>query len=195
MKYKPNILKSFSDSIQTCFEDSTEGRYRDKTDKLILEDLFNRIYLIGQIRARKFITGIVVAIRGIEKESSPGKFCVSKICPYKPYSPSPLADAPLFNDHEKNWIALVSGFDLFFSKADSRGSSTLVKLHLLVNYLSGFLDDIDIPIKARNICRLIICGNSLSKENVDKGFFARQVCRYLKCRFFFIIYNNKKIIY
>ena len=57
-------------------------KFIDDLDELILEDELQRIVLIGNVEVASSLTGIVVAVCGIEHDDNRGKFVVDDICYY-----------------------------------------------------------------------------------------------------------------
>lgn len=64
---KPSILKEISDEHKLLPQPKMSN-YMSPSDQLILEDEIQRIRLIAHIDVEKLVTGIVIAVKGIENE-------------------------------------------------------------------------------------------------------------------------------
>lgn len=69
---KPSILKEISEENQLVPAPPRE-RFVSDTDQLVLEDELQRIQLVGNVDVQRFVTGIVVAVLGIEREDDLGE--------------------------------------------------------------------------------------------------------------------------
>lgn len=72
-------------------------KYIDDLDELILEDELQRIILIGNVDVAAAITGLVVAVYGIEHDDNRGKFVVDDVL----YQPLPVqVPRPVLTDDQ-----------------------------------------------------------------------------------------------
>lgn len=69
---KPNILKEISEENQLVPPPPRE-RFISDADQLVLEDELQRIQVVANIDPQRFVTGIVVAVLGIEREDDLGE--------------------------------------------------------------------------------------------------------------------------
>lgn len=161
MELQPSILKEISKE-ERVLSVPPSTKYATEDDELILEDDQQRIPLIGNFPLAKAVTGIVVAVKGEEKES--GKFNVQDFCFA---SLPPMKKTP---DIEKDrYILFISGLEIG-SKKDN-----MLNTQLLFDVVAGQLtmgEDI-----GQKICRVVIAGNSLSKDTQDKE--SEKVAKYL----------------
>ncbi|KAJ6226173.1 DNA polymerase delta subunit 2 [Anaeramoeba flamelloides] len=167
---KPNILDEYSQGYQNVMDQSYSDfkvdSYFSKEDQIVLEDENGRIYLIGDsYLLNSLVTGIVVAVKGIIDGD---KFEVNEICYPGLPKQSSLNNLLLTNEKEikkekeekeekkiKKYVALISGLEIGNPKSDPQ------KLELLLEYLTGFLEESNENGIQTQIVRAIVCGNSL----------------------------------
>ena len=155
MDLKPSILKELSED-HNLVPKPARAKYTDDSDELILEDESQRITLVGNIDKTRLVTGIAVALLGMEKEEQPGKFVVDEVCYMALSIQRPLP--PLTQDR---FVLLVSGFNLGSKQEDS------LALEMLTDLVCGQLGDDDEHEFASRISKVIIAGNSLSVDTQD----------------------------
>ena len=189
MKNKPNILRELADDENNTFviqPVALNSKYIDpidaENDELILEDELQRILIIEddsvelinrKFRKSKLCTGLVIALLGHENDES--KFQVTDYCfketKFKPYSCANLST------NENKYVVFISGIEL--GNSDVRlDSNNLYKLQLFVDFLCGdFIEEDNdseneyarrLKIMLKNTQRLIIAGNTLSKDTQSK---------------------------
>ena len=156
MQLKPSILKELSED-HNLVPKPARAKYTDDSDELILEDESQRISLIGNINKERLVTGIAVALMGIEKEEQAGKFVVEEVC----YLALPT-QPPLPHIERDRFVLLVSGFNIGSKREDS------LQLEMLTDLVCGQLGDDEEHEFASRISKVIIAGNSLSVETQDK---------------------------
>ncbi|XP_013408410.1 DNA polymerase delta subunit 2-like [Lingula anatina] len=156
MELRPSILKEISEE-NAMLPQPARSRYTDDKDELILEDELQRIQLKGSIDVQTMVTGIVIAVYGVEPDEDRGKFLVEDYCFLDMASsvPRPVVEHPVY-------VAMVSGLDI------GGKSSNLLSVQMLVDVLTGQLGDEGEQETCASISRLIIAGNSLSQETQDK---------------------------
>jgi len=150
-------------------------------DDLILEDELQRILLIEdesveavsrKFKKSKFCTGLVIALLGFENEES--KFQVTDYC-FKQTNFTPYLNVN--STSENKYVVFISGIEL--GNANARlDASNLYKLQLFVDFLCGEFIDEDsendneyarrLKTILKNTQRLIIAGNTLSKDTQSK---------------------------
>ncbi|XP_067928589.1 DNA polymerase delta subunit 2-like [Watersipora subatra] len=151
MPLQPSILKELGEELNIPTQPVMDNFTSDE-DVLILEDMLQRIVLIGDIKADNFVTGVCVAVKGREDERKPGYFNVEEVC-YPQLRPSP---PPACQDDAE--VLFVSGLEFGGSKHSPMAAQ------LLVDFVSGSLGNEE----ARRICRVIVAGNLVSPEVHDK---------------------------
>ncbi|PVD38170.1 hypothetical protein C0Q70_00781 [Pomacea canaliculata] len=159
MELKPNILKEISEE-HNLMPQPVRTRYTDESDKLILEDELQRIILVGQLKCPTVVTGVIVAVLGMEPENDGGKFHVEDYCFQLLPEQIPR---PVFT--EERFIVLVSGLEL--GGQDER----LFSLQLLVDLLVGYLGDGEQQQATSQIAFVVVAGNSLSSSTQDRDSF------------------------
>uniref|UniRef100_A0A915HN77 DNA polymerase delta subunit OB-fold domain-containing protein n=1 Tax=Romanomermis culicivorax TaxID=13658 RepID=A0A915HN77_ROMCU len=123
-------------------------------DKLILEDENLRVLLSGNINLNEFVTEIVY----------PQLLSVTK-------SPS----VNILPENRNYYVLLLSGLSF-----GNKIIKEFPRYKLLADFLNGFFGGDSNPVvdeKLRRLCRLIIAGNSISEDLVDKNY--GKMARYL----------------
>ncbi|KAI0220272.1 DNA polymerase delta subunit 2 [Lamellibrachia satsuma] len=156
MILKPNILKEISEE-HGLMPQPLHSKYTDQSDVLILEDELQRIILVGTVDIHAVVTGVVVAVCGMEPEDDRGKFHVEDLCFQD--LPQQVPRPPLEQD---KYVAFLSGLEIGDRNED------LMAMQLMVDLLTGQLGDEGQQSATANIVRVVIAGNSLSQETQGK---------------------------
>ncbi|GJQ85442.1 hypothetical protein Trydic_g23867 [Trypoxylus dichotomus] len=151
-KLKPSILKQLAESNQ-LMPQPILNRFTDETDLLYIEDELQRFQLEGVLNREFVVTGITCALLGRDKGD--GKFEVIDytFANYRPQIEKPIIENDVY-------VVLLSGLDLSHLEKSS------LSIRLLVNWLSGFLGDIN-GVCTTEIARVIIAGNSVKTASDD----------------------------
>lgn len=154
---KPDLFQALmSESGVSLIESMTQPLATDE-DKLLLEDESGRVQLVGEIDVARYVTGVVLGVRGrVARDGTDGCFFVDEI-----YLPSFPPQRPLPKRIESQYVALVSGLNI-----GRNTDSQPLRNHILVDYLAGRLGDAQEQSFVSKIVRTIIVGNVL--EAVDK---------------------------
>ena len=155
MVLQPSILKELSDELDVPFE-ALPSSYADETDKLILEDHQQRISLIGNVNPGEFYTGSIVACLGYENED--GQFVVESVT----YAgvPQQITKIPTINND--SYVLLVSGLGI------GGKQEKCMQIQILIDYILGMLGSSEDYEMCSSIVHVIIAGNSLAKESIDR---------------------------
>ena len=124
-----------------------------------MEEEQQRITLVGGIDLPSVVTGSGIAVCGHEDN---GKFIVKEFThPTLPAVSNVAIDQPLL-DGEDRFVLFISGLGI--------GSATenLMNLQLLIDIVTGRIAGADDQEFFSKICRVVIAGNSLSKDTEDK---------------------------
>ncbi|KAK2156975.1 hypothetical protein LSH36_201g02010 [Paralvinella palmiformis] len=168
MTLKPSILKEISEE-HSLMPQPARSRYIDETDELILEDDLQRILLQGDIDVHKSTTGVIVAVCGQEPEDNRGKFFVEEYC----YQELPLQPERPLLDQDKDQLPIqVRGISVGILDLGSSTDDQL-RLQLLIDLLTGQLGDTCLQEGIAKVTRVIIAGNSLSRDTQDKEQFTK----------------------
>ncbi|TFY54896.1 hypothetical protein EVJ58_g8586 [Rhodofomes roseus] len=170
MPLKPNVLQDIARD-HSLPAPPPRTKYCSPDDQVMLEDESGRIFLVGErLRAASLVTGVIVGVLGIE--TSGGEFEVVDVC-YAGMAPQPSrglewgksaqkdenmeVDGALGEEHDDEWVALVSGLEIGApSPADAQ-------IQMLVEYLTGEAGGPDDQATCSRISRLVIAGNSFSQ--------------------------------
>ncbi|KRT79205.1 hypothetical protein AMK59_8053, partial [Oryctes borbonicus] len=152
-KLKPSVLKQLAESNQLMPQPIT-NRFTDESDVLYLEDELQRFQLEGILNKELLVTGITCALLGRNKGD--GKF---EVIDYTFADYRPQIERPLMNSNV--YVVLLSGLDLSHLEKSS------LSIRLLVNWLSGYLGDIN-EVCTADITRVVIAGNSVKTSSDDE---------------------------
>ncbi|XP_052262937.1 DNA polymerase delta subunit 2-like isoform X2 [Dreissena polymorpha] len=156
MELQPSILREISDEHGLLPQPLT-SKYTSSEDKLILEDELQRITLVGELQVQTSVTGVIVAVHGVEPEDDKGKFHVKDYC----FQQLPAQD-PLPSLEQDRYLVFVSGLEIG-SKCEQQ-----FNLQLFVDMVTGQLGCPEQQAANANIAAVIVAGNSLSKDTQTK---------------------------
>lgn len=148
-KLKHSILKELSEANQ-LLPQPILSHFTDSSDKLCIEDELQRYVLTGNIDHEKLVSGIPIALLGME--ITQGKFEVSE---YIFADLRPQIPRPIFN--ENTFVLFFSGLDLIHLE------KSMLHLQLLYQLLSGLIN-LDNDLKSQQICRVILAGKSIRRD-------------------------------
>ena len=143
MKLKPSVLDEYQKD-KALQPHLAGAKFVSGDDTLVLEDEGARMKLQG-LSAGDFVTGVCVAVRGVEEEG--GYFRVSGVC----YA-GPAPQKPVPPQAPQKFVCLVSGLNLGEEKQDP------LPLQLLVDYVTGVMGEHGL---AQKIVRMVVVGNCL----------------------------------
>ncbi|XP_044744884.1 DNA polymerase delta subunit 2 [Coccinella septempunctata] len=145
-KLKPSIVKQLSEANQLVPQPILTN-FTDDSDVLLIEDELQRYQIIGNLKKNNVVTGITCALLG--KDIGKGKFDAED---YIFIDFHPQIERPIF---EQNfYVLLLSGLDLIHLE------KTNIILQIIPYWLSGLIE-LDETINSKDICRVIIAGNSV----------------------------------
>lgn len=158
MELQPGILKEICDEENVLPLPESE-KYSSDEDIIILEEHQQRIQLIGDIELSTSVTGISIAAYGYEAD---GKFHVKESTFVSLPKHSNLSiDQPLL-DGEDRYVLFISGLGI------GGEQENLLRLQILIDIITGRLCGENDNQFFSKVCRVVIAGNSLSKETQDK---------------------------
>ena len=164
MELQPSILKEVSDEHNVQVQPLV-SHFTTDNDKLILEDSQQRISLVGKINPGESYTGSIVACYGFENEN--GQFEVEDIT----YAGIPSCFPRNINITEDRYVLFVSGLGVGGKQEKS------FEIQLLIDYILGMLGSTNDHEMCSKVIHVIIGGNSLAKETLDRA--SQTKARYL----------------
>jgi len=149
------------------------GNMTSEDDLIYLEDHSGRmpVCMGGDLSMDDFCSGSCLGILGDWIEGD--IFEIEQVCHPFPLlkSPSPPVESP---NPSNPSILLVSGL-LFgypsFNPSFSSSSSSYIEHQMLTNFICGNLGGEDEKMVASNICRVVICGNSMINSSSSSSHF------------------------
>lgn len=166
MALRPSILAEVSEDYHLQPPLPPRKRFAaDQNDTLCIEDQVQRIPLAGKIDVKDFVTGVTLAVIGAEAKDESGRFVVEDyLClgqGFRSDLDSPyLSSAPTSEDSlasDAPHLLLVSGLNF-----GSKNPDNIFPSQFLADFVTGCLGDSSLPVS--NIVRVIVAGNSVSKE-------------------------------
>eukprot|EP01002_Notosolenus_urceolatus_P000030 NODE_1008_length_1622_cov_8.839797_g833_i0.p1 GENE.NODE_1008_length_1622_cov_8.839797_g833_i0~~NODE_1008_length_1622_cov_8.839797_g833_i0.p1 ORF type:complete len:470 (-),score=68.99 NODE_1008_length_1622_cov_8.839797_g833_i0:44-1453(-) len=170
-KEKPNFLKDYIADAESGGQELVQRdkfdvgtRFADATsDTVVLEDDSGRTTLqLDAAAAGRMVTGIVVAILGVESADS-GTFVVEGLLfPGTPHDTIPRSpSAPeSFHKETSRFVGLLSGLSIPGEKVQT---TEALSLSLLLDFLAGELGNESAQIAAR-IGRIVVAGNLVDRN-------------------------------
>ena len=156
MELQPSILKEVSDEHNMQVQPLV-SHFTSDNDKLILEDYQQRISLIGNINPAECYTGSLVACYGTENEN--GQFIVEEFT----YSGLPSQLPREVDIADDQYVLFLSGLGIGSKYEKS------FQIQLLIDYVIGMLGGQGDNELCSKIVHVVIAGNSLSKETLDRA--------------------------
>jgi len=172
MALRPSILAEVSEDYHLQPPLPPRKRFAaDENDTLFVEDQVQRIPLAGNIDVRDFVTGITIALVGTEATDESGRFIVEDhVCLGQSLNPNPdapfLSVAPSADEQASDTaphLLIVAGLNFGAKDPDN-----LLPSQFLSDFITGNLCDSSLPVS--NIVRVIVAGNSVSKDTQDKDW-------------------------
>ncbi|XP_066910523.1 DNA polymerase delta subunit 2-like [Clytia hemisphaerica] len=162
MELQPSVLKEISSEERVLAVPPTT-KLASNDDELILEGDQQRIALTGSFPLSTAVTGTIVALSG--KEIEGGKFEVADHC----FALIPIMSNPSPKIQQDKYVLFISGLEI----GSKQGN--LLNTQLLFDLIAGQLSMGEDT--GRQICRVVIAGNTLSKDTQDKE--SEKVAKYL----------------
>lgn len=171
MALRPSILAEVSEDYHLQPPLPPRKRFAaDENDILCVEDQVQRIPLAGAIDVKDFVTGVTIALIGTEAKDESGRFvvedylCLGQALQLDVDSPY-LSRAPNAGQSADSapHVLLVSGLNFGAKNPDN-----ILPSQFLADFVTGGLCDSFLPVS--NIVRVIVAGNSVSKETQDKDW-------------------------
>jgi len=174
MALRPSILAEVSEDYHLQPPLPPRKRFAaDENDTLFIEDQVQRIPLAGNIDVKDFVTGVTIALVGAEATDESGRFIVEDhLClgqslhrhsddvPFLSEAPSATSEVPT---ESAPHLLLVSGLNFGAKDPDN-----IFPSQFLADFITGSLCDSSLPVS--NIVRVIVAGNSISKDTQDKDW-------------------------
>lgn len=123
-----------------------------------------RIFLTGNVDVTFGVTGVVAVMLG-KQDATSGKFVVEEMS----YKLMPIQDPRPEIDDDK-YVVFISGMEVGGGNETENSDidQHLFQLQIMVDLINGSLGDNDIQRKMSKVCRVIIAGNSLSTNAINK---------------------------
>ncbi|KAL4139690.1 hypothetical protein KRP22_003344 [Phytophthora ramorum] len=150
LEAKPDLFDALTSETGVTPIEKIQRPLATKDDELLLEDESGRVQLVGDMDVARFVTGVVLAVRGhVPQDGAGGQFHVEEV-----YLPSFPPQHPLPSRQESEYVALVSGLNI-----GRNNDSQPLKNHVLVDYLAGRLGDEKEREFVAKIVRTVVVGN------------------------------------
>ncbi|KAG7381348.1 DNA polymerase delta subunit 2 [Phytophthora pseudosyringae] len=150
LEAKPDLFDALTSESGVTPIEKTEKTLATQDDELLLEDESGRVQLVGDIDVARFVTGVVLGVRGhVPRDGTGGRFHVEEV-----YLPSFPPQHPLPERDESEYVALVSGLSIGRNK-----DSQPLRNHVLVDYLAGRLGDEKEREFVAKVVRTVVVGN------------------------------------
>ncbi|KAG3074656.1 hypothetical protein PI124_g10806 [Phytophthora idaei] len=159
LEAKPDLFDALTSEAGVKPIETIDRPLATKEDELLLEDESGRVQLVGNIDVARFVTGVVLGVRGrVARDGPGGHFHVEEV-----YVPPFPPQHPLPERQESEYVALVSGLNIGRNK-DSRP----LRNHVLVDYLAGRLGDEKEREFVSKIVRTVVVGNVIEAAGGDE---------------------------
>lgn len=186
MRLQPDVIEELSKGDYHVKCERYVGHYTSPDDYLVLEDADETMALVGNIDPKKFVTGIVVALKGEPIEDG-GRFLVHDICYAEPNkhllynvigndtserlarASTPSSDSssqierPLVTSGPV-YLMAVSG--LGFHPDMGKGTALTRALQNMIDFIWGgakYLEDE----RSSRVARILVIGGNLSEERLQ----------------------------
>lgn len=145
-KLKPSIVKQLSEANQLVPQPILTN-FTDDSDVLLIEDELQRYQILGNLKKEELVTGITCALLG--SDIGKGKFTVEDyiFVGFHNQIQRPLLEHNIY-------VLFLSGLDLVHLE------KTNIFLQIIIQWLSGLIL-LNQEINSKDICRVIIAGNSI----------------------------------
>ncbi|POM59272.1 hypothetical protein PHPALM_32026 [Phytophthora palmivora] len=158
LEAKPDLFDALTSESGVTPIEKINKPLATKDDELLLEDESGRVQLVGDIDVARFVTGVVLGVRGrVPRDGTGGQFHVTEV-----FLPSFPPQHPLPERQESEYVALVSGLCIGRNK-----DSQPLRNHLLVDYLAGRLGDEKEREFVAKIVRTVVVGNVIEADEGD----------------------------
>ncbi|KAJ1791299.1 DNA polymerase delta small subunit Cdc1 [Coemansia sp. RSA 2399] len=158
---KPSTLDEV-EKTHWIADPTVEGKYRDGSEVVYLEDESGRIRLVGKELTKATIaSGIVAAVLGAETPT--GEFDVAEICFAGMPPPLSSDDNPVPSIAEDRYVAFVSGFNATIEQP------VTLEMQLLAEYIVGNLGTADTQRACAQIVQVVVAGGLLSLPEPPLG--------------------------
>ncbi|EEY66620.1 DNA polymerase alpha/epsilon subunit B, putative [Phytophthora infestans T30-4] len=159
LEAKPDIFDALTSESGVKPIETIGRPLATKDDELLLEDESGRVQLVGNIDVARFVTGVVLGVRGrVARDGPDGHFHVEEV-----YLPSFPPQHPLPERQESEYVALVSGLNIGRNKDHQP-----IRNHVLMDYLAGRLGDENEREFVSKIVRTVVVGNVIQATGSDE---------------------------
>jgi len=166
MELQPNILKEVNDEFKFDLHETELTNFIGDNDQLILEDSCQRITLVGSIDSNLLYTGVVIAVLG-EEGTEAGKFVVDKFT----YADLPPQIEMKVKCESDQYLMFISGLSI------GKENENPLAIQLLLDFINAYVGGEDDQDLASQLVHIIVCGNSISSDALDKS--SQSQARYL----------------